>query len=92
MLAMRRNRLVDQSSIPFLITALRDPDRQGLIPDGAYVLIHELRPSLGPPKDRAYFRTHREEEITALEQWWANQSQPPKTGSDETGNGGGLSR
>jgi hypothetical protein len=71
--ALNTNRLADKTSIPYLMVALRDPDQQGSVGFGAYVILHRLIPSLGAFRSEAYFKEHREEEIRAVESWWTDE-------------------
>ncbi len=67
--------LADQTSIPYLILALRDPDPQHIIPYQAYWTLHRLIPELGPPKDLPYFQVASATEVQPIYKWWQDELQ-----------------
>jgi len=65
--------LADRTSIPYLILALRDPDRQHFITESAYGLLYQLNPSLGTVYGSGYFTLHQSDETTKLYAWWDDE-------------------
>lgn len=60
----------DRTSVPYLLSALNDPDPQRVIPYYSYRIICRIIPSLGRPKTEEYFYSHREEETGRVYKWW----------------------
>ena len=74
-------RLADRSSVPYLVLALRDPDRS--VAALAYGLLHRLIRTVGPAKDRSYFHVQRGAETRILYAWWRDElagKHPPQGG------------
>lgn len=67
--------LADQTSIPYLILALRDPDPQHMIPYQAYWTLHRLIPELGPAKSLPYFQVASATEVQPIYKWWQDELQ-----------------
>lgn len=63
-------RLANQTSIPYLLLALKDPDSQNVIASMAYQKLHELVPALGIASNSKYFDEHRNEVIEEDYKWW----------------------
>lgn len=64
------NDLGDESSIPYLLIALSDPDPQNVIAQSAYYMIYRSTPDLKKPKSEEYFYANREKEIDIVYRWW----------------------
>ncbi len=62
--------LADESSIPYLMVALSDPDPQNIIAYSAYHMIYRSAPDLKKPKSEEYFYANREKEIDIVYRWW----------------------
>jgi len=62
------DKLADQSSVPYLIIALRDP--QGDVAYGAHQILARLVPELGPSLPRAAFDTSCDQLADAGVKWW----------------------
>lgn len=62
--------LGDESSIPYLIVALSDPDPQNVIAYNAYHMIYRSAPDLKKPKSEEHFYANREKEIDIVYSWW----------------------
>lgn len=67
------DRLANRSSISYLMLAVRDPDRQGIIQQSAYGMLHQLIPSLGEAYGSGYFALHRTKETLKLYAWWNDE-------------------
>ena len=65
--------LVNRTSIPYLMLAIRDPDYQNVIPPVACRLLHQLNPSLGRLNESSYFLRHRTTETSKLFAWWSDE-------------------
>jgi hypothetical protein len=65
--------IAGRSSIPYLMLAVRDPDRQGIIQQSAYGMLHQLIPSLGEAYGSGYFAQHRATETKRLYAWWSDE-------------------
>lgn len=67
-------KIADQTSAPYLILALRDPDPQKIIPSGAWGLLHRIVLALKrPPQDSDTFYRNREAETKILYDWWNDE-------------------
>jgi len=67
------NKLADQSSVPYLIIALRDPN--GDVAYGAHHVLARLVPALGPYLERATFDASRAKLAEAGVAWWVKHLQ-----------------
>lgn len=66
--------LADQTSVPYLILALRDPDPQKVIPSSAWGLLHKVIPALKRPmEESATFYKNRQAETKLLYDWWNDE-------------------
>ncbi len=65
--------LADESSVPYLLVALRDP--QGDIAFGAQRILAHLVPELGPVLSRSAFDAKQEQVAEAGAQWWPKHLQ-----------------
>jgi hypothetical protein len=71
---LNENGLANESSIPYLIMGLKDPEPQGEVAYISHRLLHRFVPALGPPKDRSTFlKSDRQTEIRAVEAWWSGK-------------------
>ena len=67
-------KIADQTSAPYLMLALRDPDPQKVIPAGAWGLLHRVVPALKRPMDTSdAFYNHRAAETKVLYDWWNDE-------------------
>ncbi len=71
--SLRRN--ADQTSIPYLVLALRDSDYQRFIPSVAWRMLHTIVPALGSAfgKTDVFFYAHRETETKPIYDWWNDE-------------------
>jgi hypothetical protein len=69
-MALRQNRLADKSSIPFLLSAVRNRD---LSSSQAMAMLHDVIPGLGPWAGGRSSAQQREDAIKAAEAWWADE-------------------
>jgi hypothetical protein len=67
------DKLADQSSVPYLLVALRDP--QGDVAFGAHRILARLVPELGPVLLRTAFDAKQEQVAEVGAQWWAKHLQ-----------------
>ena len=67
------NKLADQSSVPYLIIALRDPQLD--VAYGAHRILARLVPALGPFQPRATFDASRDQIAEAGVAWWSKHLQ-----------------
>lgn len=67
------NKLADQSSVPYLIIALRDP--QGDVAYGVHRVLARLVPALGPTLPRETFDASRDKIADAGVAWWVKHLQ-----------------
>ena len=70
-------KLADQSSVPYLLIALRDPQLD--VAWGAHRILARLVPALGPAQERAIFNTNREQVAEAGAKWWSQHLRDAET-------------
>jgi HEAT repeat protein len=63
-------RLADKSSIPYLILALRDPEKQEVVAYSAYATLYKLIPTLGRPVSLKSFYSDPEKYSKPIIEWW----------------------
>ena len=66
-------KLADESSVPYLLVALRDP--QGDVAFGAHQILARLIPELGPVLSRSAFDARQAQVAEAGAQWWPKHLQ-----------------
>ncbi len=66
-------KLADQSSVPYLLVALRDP--QSDVAFGAHQILARLVPELGPSLSRSAFNARQEQVAEVGAQWWPKHLQ-----------------
>jgi len=76
------NKLADQSSVPYLLIALRDPN--GDVAYGAHHVLARLVPALGPYLERAAFDASRAKLADAGVAWWVKHLQDAEEARSKT--------
>ncbi len=68
-------KIANNTSIPFLILALHDPDPTGNIPAAATIAMHRLVPALGPVPLQSHddYIKLKQSQTERIYQWWADE-------------------